>query len=389
MSNKSITEILSSIEDVIANMQAKTGFAGPVGWKSKDNVEKKSTKKTVKKPVPAQKMPRSPEVVGNGTSFKDDNGTVYKFNKKLRSWISSDKKLTLDIAAGYKKLVKAKNVRIMSEEIIKEGGNVFKNPEGPLTQRIATGDVDSTVAFLEKITGYDWQSEKDDDERPAAYLGTTGRKSNPDGTFEKNSSGDLDLNTDLNKVSKQDIIAKLSVWLKSQGVDEADIMKKPDGWIRDAGDQVHFRTPINGSDKNGFVQTDFMFTTNPKFQQGSKRGGTEQYSGKDRMMVLASVARGRNLKFSPKFGVVDPNNGDAVVADDWNEIAKILLGTTATEKDTRTVESIIAYIKKLPEYEDLVKAARDSLAKDNKTLPESTVESLADKQLRRIKELLK
>ena len=106
-------------------------------------------------------------------------------------------------------------------------------------------------------------------------------------------------------------------------------------------------------------------------------------------MVLASVARGRNLKFSPKFGVVDPNNGDAVVADDWNEIAKILLGTTATEKDTRTVESIIAYIKKLPEYEDLVKAARDSLAKDNKTLPESTVESLADKQLRRIKELLK
>jgi hypothetical protein len=278
--------------------------------------------------------------------------------------------------------------------ILKEGGNVFKTPEGPLTQRIATGDVDSTVAFLEKITGYDWQSEKDDDERPAAYLGTTGRKSNPDGTFEKNSSGDLDLNTDLNKVSKQDIIAKLSAWLKSQGVPEAEIMnqgtKKSDGWIKDAGDQVHFRTPINGSDKNGFVQTDFMFTDNPKFQQGSKRGGTEQYSGKDRMMVLASVARGRGLKFSPKFGVVDPNKGDEVVANDWDEIAKILLGNTATEKDTRTVESILAVIKRLPEYEDLIGPARESLAKDGKELPsanESTVESLEDKQLARIKQL--
>ena len=273
---------------------------------------------------------------------------------------------------------------------LKEGGNVFKSADGPLTTRIATGDVDSTVAFLEKITGYDWQSEKDDDARPAAYLGTTGRKSNPDGTFEKNSSGDLDLNTDLNKVSKQDIIAKLSAWLKSQGIDEADIMKKPDGWIRDAGDQVHFRTPINGNAKNGYVQTDFMFTDNPKFQQGSKRGGTEQYSGKDRMLVLASIARARNLKFSPKFGVVDPANGDTVVADDWNEIANVLLGSNATERDTRTVESILAVIKKLPEYEKLISAARDSLAKDGKELPkanEAQVESLEDKQLARIKAL--
>ena len=256
-----------------------------------------------------------------------------------------------------------------NKQPLTEGGNVFKNAQGPLTQRIATSDVDSTVAFLEKITGYDWQSEKADDDRPANYLGTTGRKSNPDGTFEKNSSGDLDLNTDLNKVSKQDIIAKLSAWLESHGVAPDEIMKKPDGWIKDAGDQVHFRTPINGNVENGFVQTDFMFTDNPEFQQGSKRGGTEQYSGKDRMMVLASIARGRGLKFSPKFGVVDPNNGDAVVANNWNQIAKVLFGKSATEKDARTVESIIAYISKLPEYEELVKAARDSLAKDGKTLP--------------------
>jgi hypothetical protein len=273
--------------------------------------------------------------------------------------------------------------------ILNEGGNVFKTPEGALTQRIATGDVDTTVAFLEKITGYDWMSEKDEeDNRPADYLGTTGRKTDPDGTFEKNSSGDLDLNTDLNKVSKQDIILKLQAYLKQQGVPESEWMnqgtKKTDGFIRDAGDQVHFRTPINGDDKNGYVQTDFMFTSNPEFQRGAKRGGTAQYGGTDRAIMLSSIARGRGLKFSPKFGVVDPNNDDAVVADNWDEIAKILLGQDATARDTRTVESILEIIKSLPEYEELIAGARETFAKAGKELP---YESLAEKQLARIKQL--
>lgn len=277
--------------------------------------------------------------------------------------------------------------------ILNEGGNVFKTPEGPLTQRIATGDVDSTVAFLEKITGYDWMSEKDEeDDRPADYLGTTGRKNDPDGTFEKNSSGDLDLNTDLNKVSKQDIISKLQAYLAQQGVPESEWMnqgtKKTDGFIRDAGDQVHFRTPINGDDKNGYVQTDFMFTSNPEFQRGAKRGGTAQYGGTDRAILLASIARGRGYKFSPKFGVVDPNNGDAVVADNWDAIAKLLLGNDASAKDTRTVESMLAVITQLPEYEELVSGARSTFEKAGKELPAANAtESLADKQLRRIREL--
>ena len=60
----------------------------------------------------------------------------------------------------------------------------------------------------------------------------------------------------------------------SKGVAEEDIMnqgrKKTDGWIHNAGDQVHFRTPIQGGE--GYVQTDFMFTSNPEFQRGAKRG---------------------------------------------------------------------------------------------------------------------
>ena len=270
--------------------------------------------------------------------------------------------------------------------ILKEGGNVFKTDKGALTQRIATADVQGSIDFIEKITGLTFDEED--------WLGTTGKKNDPDGAFEKNSSGDLDLNTDSNKVSKEQLIAKLSAWLKSQGVPEADIMnvgnKKTDGWIKDAGDQVHFRTPIAGSDKNGFVQTDFMFTTNPDFQRGSKRGGTAQFGGKDRAILLSAIARGRGLKFSPKFGVVDPAQGDEVVADNWDKIAKVLLGKTAKEPDTHTVESILAVLKKDPDYEQLIAPWKDAMEKAGKEIPESAptgYATLEDKQLDRIKQL--
>ena len=260
----------------------------------------------------------------------------------------------------------AKRQTAMTNGIVLEGGNIFKTEQGPITQRIATKDVHPTIIFIEKITGLTFDEED--------WLGTTGKKNDPDGAFENNSSGDLDLNTDANKVSKEQLIAKLSAWLKSQGVDEAEIMNtgrtKTDGWIKDAGDQVHFRTPIAGNAET-FVQTDFMFTDNPDFQRGAKRGGTMQFSGRERAILLSSIARGRGLKFSPKFGLVDPAQDDTVVASNWNDIAEMLLGTGATEKDTLTVESMIAFLKGKPGYEELVAPFKDTLEKAGKSLPES------------------
>ena len=271
--------------------------------------------------------------------------------------------------------------------ILKEGGNIFKTEQGAITQRIATKDVQASINFIEKITGLTYDEED--------WLGTTGKKNDPDGEFEKNSSGDLDLNTDANKISKEQLIVKLTAWLKSQGVDDAEIMnvgrKKTDGWIKDAGDQVHFRTPIAGSDKNGFVQTDFMFTNNPDFQRGAKRGGTAQFGGTDRAILLSAVARGRGLKFSPKFGLVDPAKGDEVIAATWDKIAPLLLGKGAKEPDTHTVETMLAFLKKDPNYEELIAPWKETMAKAGKEVPESKTptgyKTLEDKQLARIREL--
>jgi hypothetical protein len=273
--------------------------------------------------------------------------------------------------------------------ILSEGGNVFKTePEKELiASRIATPDVDPTIKWLEKVIGFEIDEQD--------LLGTTGKKEHPSGKFELNSSGDLDINIDQNKVSKQDIINKLTVWCKSQGIVDADIMNKgrskQDGWIHNAGDQVHFRTPIKGDANNGFVQTDFMFSLKPDYQRGAKRGGTEEYGGALRAMLLASLARGRGYKMSPKFGLVDPNNGDEVVADTWDKIAVLLLGEGATEKDTHTVESMIAFLRaNEPNYEELVAQFEFQLEKEGKKLPEAKqtgYTTLEDKQLDRIKEL--
>lgn len=239
---------------------------------------------------------------------------------------------------------------------LSEGGNVFKDKDKKsLTQRIATSDVESTVAYIEKITGLDFTAEKGDDNKPVKWLGTTGRKEDPDGTFELNSSGDLDLSVDANEMDKEEFYQKMVSQFGKENV-------------KKSGDNVHLKTPINGDESNGFVQADFMFTNNPKFQQGSMIGGSGQYRGEHRHIVLSSIARAKNLKYSPKSGLLDPDSNE-VISDDWNVIAKELLGQTATVKDIKSVDAIINYIKKLPNYEELIAAARETLGRYDIELP--------------------
>ncbi len=240
-----------------------------------------------------------------------------------------------------------------------EGGNVFKGQnKQPLTQRIATKDVPATIAYIEKITGLDFTKELDpDDKKPVKWLGTTGRKEDPDGTFELNSSGDLDLSVDANEVDKKDFAAKLIAQFGKENV-------------KMTGDSVHLKTPIAGDQVNGFVQADFMFTVNPKFQQGSMLGGSGPYRGEHRHILLSSIARARGMKYSPKYGLLHADTNEPLPnGDDWNTIAKQLLGQTATVKDIKSVDGILKYIIKLPNYDELVSAARETLGRSGIELP--------------------
>lgn len=232
-----------------------------------------------------------------------------------------------------------------------EGGNVFKGADKqPLTRRIKQGEIPGTIAYLEKLTGVDFTMDKDEAGVPIKWLGTTGRKLD---------SGDLDLSVDANEIDKRQFADKL---ITIFGKDSVKL----------SGDNVHLKTPIDGNPDNGFAQTDFMFSTNPKFQQGSMIGGTPDspYRGEHRHILLSSIARAKGMKYSPKSGLVDPETNEPVKGgDDWNTIAKQLLGQNATVKDIRSVESIINFIKKLPNYEELVAAARETLGKSGVELP--------------------
>ena len=235
----------------------------------------------------------------------------------------------------------------MKSEILTEGGNVFKDDAGSvLTVRINKADVLPTVQWLETVTGL---------ELTDYMLGTTGKKA---------TSGDLDLAVDANKVNKDEFAAKLGEYIEKQGSDPKD-------WIRKSGISVHFKTPIRGDETKGYVQSDFMFGE-PNWMKWSMQGGREgsELKGAHRHVILASIAKARGMKWSFQNGLVNRETNE-VITKDPNEIAKKLLGQTATPKDLNDPEAVIDYIIKLPNYEELVADARPTLEKEGVKLPDA------------------
>ena len=220
-----------------------------------------------------------------------------------------------------------------------EGGNVFKLTDGqPATTRISRENVVPTVQWLEQLTGLNLQDN---------MLGSTGRKE---------TSGDLDLGIDETKITKDVLIQQL---LK-RGIKAEDIKK--------SGDNVHLKTPILGDKLNGYVQTDFMFG-DPEFQKFALNTGESDYKGVHRAILLASIAKAQGMKWSYKNGLVDRETNE-IITKNPQEIAQNLInGDTA---DLSSVESIVKKIKTRPDYEELVKDARDAFERDKLTLPEDT-----------------
>lgn len=222
--------------------------------------------------------------------------------------------------------------------------NVFKDGDGNrICQSINQTDVATTVQWLEELTGLDFHTELADDGKPAAWIGSTGRKP---------TSGDLDLAVDANTVDKSEFVQRLESWAKSHKLDPKD-------WIRKTGMSVHLKTPINGRPDQGFVQTDFMFLPNPPWARWALRaGGDTQYRGSDRNVLMNSIAKSLGWKLHQGLGIVDRTTNQ-VITDDPDRAAKLLLNNRATKEDLATVESILAALENDRERDAKLATARE------------------------------
>ena len=100
-------------------------------------------------------------------------------------------------------------------------------------------------------------------------------------------------------------------------------------------------------------------------------GGSGQFKGVHRNILMASLAKAQNMKFSPKLGLLDRTTNE-VITQDPNEIAVRLLGQGHTAKDLESVEKIIKNNKDRTDFEQLIADAKEAFARDNLVLPESS-----------------
>jgi hypothetical protein len=240
---------------------------------------------------------------------------------------------------------------------LKEGGNVFKNADGsPATQRIQLADIASTVSWLERLTGLDLTKQKDANGIPIKWLGSTGKK--PD-------SGDLDLAVDSNEITKAELKSKLDAWATKNKQD-------PKAWCRLTGEAVHFRTPIQGDPRRGFVQTDFMFMPNMDWGTFWLGGGAgSAYKGVFRNVLMSSIAKALGLKASAK-GIISRVN-DQLVTMDPDQAAGILLAPQYKRNQLQTVESIYKALAMDPDRDAKLADFRDYLAREGVQEPDVTV----------------
>jgi len=238
---------------------------------------------------------------------------------------------------------------------LNEGGNVFKDAQGqPLTQRIKQADIASTVAWLETVTGLDLSHDRDEAGIPVKWLGSTGKK--PD-------SGDLDLAVDANEITKAELKGILDAWATKNKQDPKD-------WCRLTGEAVHFKTPIQGDPKRGYVQTDFMFMPNLEWGTFWLGGGAgSAYKGVFRNILMSSIAKALGLKASAK-GIISRQT-EKLVTMDPDQAAGILLSPNLNNrKNLATVESIYKSLAMDPDRDAKLADFREYIAREGVREPE-------------------
>jgi hypothetical protein len=236
-----------------------------------------------------------------------------------------------------------------------EGGNVFKDGDRrSVTQRINQTDVKSTLAWLEEmLPGLDLQNNT---------LGSTGIK---------DTSGDLDIAVDANKVTKEQLEYRLKQWAASHGF-------KPEDYVRKSGTAVHFLTPINGRPDLGYVQTDFMFMKDvpwSKFVLGAMPVDSK-YKGRERNVLMNSIAKSKGYKLNQNSGIADRAT-NTLITNNPDAVAKLLLNKTATRQDLSSVESILQALSTDSDREAKLADFKQHMEREGLPFMEDTMEGTA------------
>ena len=235
-----------------------------------------------------------------------------------------------------------------------EGGNVFKNNDGQaLTQRINQTDVKPTLAWLdEMLPGLDLQNNT---------LGSTGIK---------DTSGDLDVAVDANKVTKEQLEYRLKSWAVANGF-------KPEDYVKKSGTAVHFKTPIDGRPDRGYVQTDFMFMKDvpwSKFVLGAMPADSK-YKGRERNVLMNSLSKSMGYKLNQVSGIADRATNQ-LITNNPDEVAKLLLNKTATRQDLASVESILQALSTDPKRDAKLADFKAHMEREGLPFMETTTESV-------------
>jgi len=238
--------------------------------------------------------------------------------------------------------------------VIVEGGNIFTVDP---TVRIQLAYIKPTVDMLSNIVNI-----KNLDN---CLLGSTGKRE---------SSGDLDIAIDSKKYTKDEITNLLIKWCEDPErnfVPKYYIARAGDSksWLRASGDQLHFRTPIVGLDGQ-FVQTDFMFVQDIKWAKFVLANDeASPYNGKHRGVILSTLAKNINCKWSGLKSITNRTSGAVVEGSNPDRVAQILLGDKNAKKgNLKTIPNILSFLyKKYNDVEvvlNILVAARQIILKD-------------------------
>lgn len=210
----------------------------------------------------------------------------------------------------------------------------------------------------------------------------TGIKAIPDigSAGYKVASGDMDLFIDAGALMQKFQVADDKA--AKQALEQ--FMQAKGYKTKISGRNVHLEVPYTTPEGHRTVQVDLMVIADADvvapWHQHGPRGMYDQpdFKASHNFILMNSIAKHLGLKFDAFGGKLMRRDDNAVVGRTRDEVAKILLGQSATANDLNSVASMVAALKNDPDKDSKLAQARQDAAKGIITLPEPVQEGSAN-----------